>query len=834
LKKQMAQKRENLIYRCVMLKFRVLLIFASFLVIAGVAIWRAAPLLASSLSNSVSEISASAQATVNSSPRPDYAKVVAALEEFIEREMKNKQLPALSIALVDDQQIVWAQGFGYADPAHEVKATARTEYRVGSVSKLFTDIAIMQLVERGEVDLDDPIEKYLPDFHPHNPFGKPITLRELMTHHAGLVREPPVGSYFDTSEPPVAEVVKSLNNTELVYEPGTHEKYSNAGPTVVGYLLERLKQQPYQAYLKHALLEPMGLTESSFEPEPSVTNNVAKATMWTYDGREFPAPTFELGTGPAGNMYSTVTDMGRFLSVLFNRGRGPNGPVLKPETLEEMFTPQFAQPGAKVGFGLGFHMRTLEGLRVFGHAGGVYGFATQLSGIPDDKLGVIVVTTMESCNEVTLHVANVALHLMLAARAGGPLPPTPVTTDVPPEEVQQLVGRYEDGEKALDMFERENNNKLFVMPLGDGGQSEVRRLEDPLSKDHLITDDRHGWGWHIWPIPDGIKTEGSSAEIFKRVPNHKPIAPPQEWSKLIGEYGWDHDVLYVLERNNHLTALIEWFEYVPLEPVSGNVWLFPENSSYDHEKLTFATDANGYATQLKVGEVVFPRRPIGSESGSVFRIQPVRLVKELQREALRARPPVEHGAFRKPDLVSLPTLDSTIKLDIRYATSDNFLSTPVYAEARAFLQRPAAQALVRAQEKLRASGYGLLIYDAYRPWYVTKIFWDATPDDKHVFTADPHQGSKHNRGCAVDLSLYDIATGKPVDMVDGYDEMSPRSNPYYPGGTSLQRWQRDLLREAMESEGFAVDHAEWWHFDYKDWPSYPILNKRFEDLRITR
>ncbi len=125
--------------------------------------------------------------------------------------------------------------------------------------------------------------------------------------------------------------------------------------------------------------------------------------------------------------------------------------------------------------------------------------------------------------------------------------------------------------------------------------------------------------------------------------------------------------------------------------------------------------------------------------------------------------------------MELATLDLTIKLDIRYATTNNFLGTPVYSQPRAFLQRPAAEALLRASKKLNAMGYGLLIHDAYRPWYVTKIFWDATPEDKHVFVADPSQGSRHNRGCAVDLSLYELDTGKPVAMVGVYDEMSERS-----------------------------------------------------------
>jgi len=213
-----------------------------------------------------------------------------------------------------------------------------------------------------------------------------------------------------------------------------------------------------------------------------------------------------------------------------------------------------------------------------------------------------------------------------------------------------------------------------------------------------------------------------------------------------------------------------------------------------------------------------------------FRITPLRPVEELRADALKARPPLERGTFLKPDLLELVTVDPTIKLDIRYATSNNFLGTPVYTQARAFLQRPAAEALLRAHRELQAQGYGLIIHDGYRPWYVTKIFWDATPDDKKIFVADPAEGSKHNRGCAVDLSVYDLKTGKEVKMPSGYDEMTDRAFADYAGGTPEERARRALLRQAMEKQDFKVNPKEWWHFDYKDWNLYPILNVKFEDL----
>ena len=223
--------------------------------------------------------------------------------------------------------------------------------------------------------------------------------------------------------------------------------------------------------------------------------------------------------------------------------------------------------------------------------------------------------------------------------------------------------------------------------------------------------------------------------------------------------------------------------------------------------------------------------PLGFAQQVSFRITPLSQVEELRTEALKAQPPHEQGTFRKVDLVELVTLDPSIKLDIRYATANNFLGTPVYTQARAFLQRPAAEALLRAHRELKAHGYGLIIHDGYRPWYVTKIFWDATPNDKKIFVADPAKGSNHNRGCAVDLSLYDLKTGKEVEMPSGYDEMSDRAYADYPGGTAAERARRALLRKTMENQEFKVNPDEWWHFDYKDWNEYPILNVKFEDIR---
>lgn len=181
-------------------------------------------------------------------------------------------------------------------------------------------------------------------------------------------------------------------------------------------------------------------------------------------------------------------------------------------------------------------------------------------------------------------------------------------------------------------------------------------------------------------------------------------------------------------------------------------------------------------------------------------------------------------------MLELIKLDPTIKLDIRYARSDNFVGRPVYDEARAFLQRDAAEALVRAHQTLREKGFGLVIYDGYRPWSVTKLFWEVVEEHQKPFVADPDEGSRHNRGCAVDLSLFDIETSEQTPMPSDFDEFNEKASPQYEGGTQEARANRDQLRSAMETEGFLVNPKEWWHFDYKDWANYEIFNLPFSEI----
>jgi CubicO group peptidase (beta-lactamase class C family)/D-alanyl-D-alanine dipeptidase len=760
-----------------------------------------------------------ATADASDSTHTSYAEIEQRLAAFVEREIKDKGIPAVSIALVDDGRTVIAKGFGLANAQTAQAATADTVYRVGSISKLFTDVAVMQLVAAGKVDLDADVRTYFPDFAPHNPFDVPITLRQLMSHQSGLVRESPVGHYFDDTGPSLAETVNSLNDTELVYKPGSRTKYSNAGISVAGFVVERLVGKPFNDHMRDALFDPLEMPTSGFLRTPSIEHQLAAGWMRSHHAARFVAPDFALGTLPAGNLYASMNELSHFLIAMLGGGQFRGKTVIEPAVLKTILQPIRAPGDKSHQFGIGFALGEIDGHRTFQHGGAVYGYSTQLVGLPDDGIGVVASAALDGANGFTRRLTDYAVRLLWAHKAGKPLPEIEQTKPVAPVLREKLVGSYASGHKRLAILEQGDDLYLF-------DDSFMKRLR--VLGDELVVDDLTGFGPPINRASDDQLILQDRA--WRRIDEPLPPPAPDRFAPLIGEYGWDHNPLYIFEDRGQLWALIEWFYFYPLTEITSTVFAFPDEGLYHGEQLVFATDGDKPATHVTAASVRFDRRDRGLDARDTFRIQPQMPIERLHELARAAEPPAERRPTRRPDLVEITALDSSIKTDIRYATTNNFMGAAFYRQPRAFLQRPAAEAVVRVHRSLKDDGYGLLIHDAYRPWFVTKMFWEGTPTPLRDFVADPEKGSRHNRGCAVDLTLFDLTTGKAVTMVAGYDEMTSRSYPFYPGGTARQRWHRKMLRDAMHREGFAVHPLEWWHFDYQDWEQYPIGNQSFEEI----
>ncbi|HEY1010604.1 MAG TPA: M15 family metallopeptidase [Daejeonella sp.] len=191
------------------------------------------------------------------------------------------------------------------------------------------------------------------------------------------------------------------------------------------------------------------------------------------------------------------------------------------------------------------------------------------------------------------------------------------------------------------------------------------------------------------------------------------------------------------------------------------------------------------------------------------------------------RKTVEHQPMHQ--LMSLPEFIPGIVLDIRYATSNNFMRQPMYKEAAAYLRLPAAEALKAVQADLKELGLGLKIFDGYRPYAVTVDFYEKVRDS--VFVASPKRGSKHNRGCAVDLTIINLESGKELIMPTPYDDFTPKAHTDYSDLPEEAIRNRELLKRLMVKHGFDIYADEWWHYDFKDWNEYPLMDISFEDLR---
>jgi len=265
----------------------------------------------------------------------------------------------------------------------------------------------------------------------------------------------------------------------------------------------------------------------------------------------------------------------------------------------------------------------------------------------------------------------------------------------------------------------------------------------------------------------------------------------------------------------------------PLTEESPNVFRFPDWGLYHDEKLIFDQVDEGRATKVVAASVPWVRRPL--EDGGTFKIKPVRQLDGLRREALAAVPPPEPGEFRKPELVNLATLDPTLKFDIRYATTNNFLSTPFYTTARAFMQKPAAAALLKATRSWPPRATACSSTTPTGPGTSPRCFGGHARQVARLRGRPPQRLPPQPR-----LRRRSHPLRSEIRQIDRHARRLRRVLrpllPDYLGGSTLQRWHRELLRSAMEAEGFSVYEAEWWHFDYRDWRQYPILNLTFEQL----
>jgi len=534
-----------------------------------------------------------------------YNGVIAELTALIEEETARLDIPSLSIALVDDQRVVWQRGFGTQN-ADGVPSSENTVYRIGSITKVATATAVAQAAERGLVDLDAPITEYVPELVFDDPFDseQAITLRHLLAHRAGILRESPVGHYFDTSFPGIEESVRSIVGTKLIHPVGSITKYSNMGTPVAALALERVTGVPFAEYLRENILDPIGMTSSSLLRDREVIRtNLAHSFMIGFDGEYFPAPVFDLGGLAAGNLYSTVGDLSRFIMMFFAEGMAGDTRVLAPETVVAMMTPQFPDDAAGRRYGIGFQLNELEGHRLVRHAGGIYGFTSLLTALPDDKLAVVVLDNVDIAIGPDVKILTRALRLMLEERTDVRLVPLPEVVELPSAELEPVAGKYEsDGRPAFVSVE---DGVLWVQL---GGLTTIYR---PLADGFFISDGRRDYGTKVaFTRAEGGVVTGFEAggRTYRRVDGYTPDrSVPSRWQPFVGDYGWPHNVMRISVLDGELWCRVEWaFEY-PMREVADGVFDFPDYGIYSNERVRFERGATGAVTGADMATVPFPR-----------------------------------------------------------------------------------------------------------------------------------------------------------------------------------------------------------------------------------
>ncbi len=325
---------------------------------------------------------------------PDVAAKVKLTELWIDELIDYYNIPGVGLGIVYDQQLVYSNGFGFADLETEKELTEQTLFRIASISKTFTGTAIMQLRDAGKLKLDDPVKKYIDWFELKNPFpdSPDITIRQLLTHTAGIPCEAAFPYWTDRQFPTMDQIKETLPDQTMIYEPATKYKYSNLGISLLGEIIANVSGVPYDEYMKTNIFNPLGMSSSKTQIDENDKDLATGYLHPTEKGKRVKALfTDSKGITAAANLSTNVADIAKFISLQFS----DDSDVLKKSTLREMYRPHWVMPGWKSGRGLAFSTFYSGDQLYVGHGGWVSGYRSQILFNPQDKIGVVVFLNTE-------------------------------------------------------------------------------------------------------------------------------------------------------------------------------------------------------------------------------------------------------------------------------------------------------------------------------------------------------------------------------------------------------------------------------------------------------
>lgn len=489
----------------------------------------------------------------------DYSELIVFLQEHIRQQMQIHEIPGLALALVDDQQVIWARGFGYANRERRLSADEHTAFRVGSLSKPITASLAMQLRERGALDLDAPLQSSLREFYVRSRFhtdqaaaDRAITLRRLLSHQSGLPTDRLEGQVAEHPRP-LGELPALASGTWLSHKPGTQTVYSNLGYALVGAAIERSSDCDFEQCAQEALLQPLGMRHASFLGNSAQQPYRAHG----YKGGK-PSADLNIRDLSAGSLWASPVDLSHFMQMIFAEGRYQGRQVLQPTSIREMLRPQNVGNALDLdcSVGLGWFLDdcggelAIPGLSIVEHSGSTGDFNAQMILLPEQRLGVVVLANSDSAAAFTAQLASLSMRLMLQARDG--MAPHPENNPVKPSGIAGLQRPHPQDRRRLSGRYATGAGLIRIHPRGERLYAELPGLRVELLRDEA--------GWlrarkkllGLWPQDLGElgqlqldvvelqerqvlvgRRHGQTLFIGERV-DAAPITP--EWAELAGDY----------------------------------------------------------------------------------------------------------------------------------------------------------------------------------------------------------------------------------------------------------------------------------------------------------
>ncbi len=503
--------------------------------------------------------------------RPDYTSVIESLRRDMPKLLADNHVPGASVALVDDQAVIWAEGFGFTDRSGKTRITADTPFSLQSISKTYTALLFLRAMDQGRFTLDEPLKNAVPGFSVRSRWGKAeadeITFRHLLSHWAGLCHEAPVGNNFGDWHCKFDEHVRSISDTWLKCRVGERFRYSNLGYDLAGYALQLRAGKPFPRLMREELLEPLGMKASTFDQAEALANpNRARGHT---EGKE--VPPLEIPMLAAGGMYSTARDMAKFISLHLAGGIAQGRRVISAPALKTMYTPQFPLPGQKAGYGLGVNNRPYHGATLLFHGGGGYGYSTDQRWVPGYKLGVVILSNGDGGDNFVADLSDQTLTDMIRAKLRALPPDEPLSWTREPvialklEELRPLEGSYLVGGQLITF--RLEGDRLHIVR---GKRSEPLDAHSPtrfsrgLNLYEFVLDDR-GRVREVQNHGDN----GVSFLVLNDSPRDPAGPAKREWARFFGAYhaqayGQDDESSVAL-RNGHLywNGRLKLTEYHP-------------------------------------------------------------------------------------------------------------------------------------------------------------------------------------------------------------------------------------------------------------------------------